>query len=83
MATSEDEYELNGPDADAQGVLTDDGFLVKAGSLARRETVPDGAESAKTDQARFLRSCKERQRNLCLTNSPPFMNKVGGAGRDH
>lgn len=42
MTSNGDEYELKGPDADAKGVLTDEGFLVKAGSLARRETVPSG-----------------------------------------
>jgi len=40
--TQSEEYELSGPDADAKGVFTDNGFLVKAGSLARRETVPSG-----------------------------------------
>jgi 5-methylcytosine-specific restriction protein B len=37
-----EEYELSGPDADAKGVFADNGFLVKAGSTARRETVPSG-----------------------------------------
>ena len=37
-----DEYELKGPDANAKGFLTKEGFLVKAGSIARRETVPSG-----------------------------------------
>lgn len=40
--TQSEEYELSGPDADAKGVFTNNGFLVKAGSLARRETVPLG-----------------------------------------
>jgi len=42
MATNNDEYELKGPDAEGRGVLTDNGFLVKAGSLARREIAPSG-----------------------------------------
>jgi 5-methylcytosine-specific restriction protein B len=42
MTANDEEYELSGPDADAKGVFTDNGFLVKAGSLARRETVPSG-----------------------------------------
>lgn len=40
--TQSEEYELSGPDAEAKGVFTDNGFLVKAGSFARRETVPSG-----------------------------------------
>ncbi|HET6880274.1 MAG TPA: DUF4357 domain-containing protein, partial [Pirellulales bacterium] len=42
MTTNGDEYELRGPDAEAKGVLTDEGFTVKAGSLARREITPSG-----------------------------------------
>lgn len=42
MDAQNEEYELTGPDADAKGVFTDHGFLVKAGSLARLETVPSG-----------------------------------------
>jgi len=33
---------LTGPDADAKGVFTEDGFLFLAGSLARRDVVPSG-----------------------------------------
>lgn len=33
-------FELTGPDAKATGLLCDNGFLVKAGALARRETAP-------------------------------------------
>jgi len=40
VATSAEEYELKGPDANAKGVCTDEGFLVKAGLLARREIAP-------------------------------------------
>jgi 5-methylcytosine-specific restriction protein B len=40
--TQSEEYELTGPDAEAKGVFTDNGFIVNAGSLARRETVPSG-----------------------------------------
>ena len=42
MAASDEEYELKGPDAEGRGVFTDNGFLVKAGSLARREIAPSG-----------------------------------------
>lgn len=42
VTANDEEYELKGPGANAKGVFTDDGFLVKAGSLARREIVPSG-----------------------------------------
>ena len=42
VSTNDEEYELKGPDAEGKGVFADDGFLVKAGSLARREIVPSG-----------------------------------------
>jgi len=38
----DDKYELKGPDANAKGVFTDNGFLVEAGSTARREVTPSG-----------------------------------------
>jgi len=40
VAENSDEYELGGKDATAKGFLTENGFLVLAGSLARREIVP-------------------------------------------
>ena len=42
MDAQDDKYELKGPDADAKGVFTDNGFLVEAGSTARREVTPSG-----------------------------------------
>ena len=42
METQAEEYELKGPDANARGVFTDNGFLVKAGSVARQEIAPSG-----------------------------------------
>lgn len=44
--TSDSEYELNGPDAEGKGVFTESGFVVKAGSRARRETAPSGKNVA-------------------------------------
>jgi hypothetical protein len=40
VTTNEEEYTLVGPAADGRGLYLDDGFLVKAGSLARKELVP-------------------------------------------
>ncbi|MEI6537807.1 MAG: DUF4357 domain-containing protein, partial [Verrucomicrobiaceae bacterium] len=42
MEAQADKYELKGPGADAKGVFTDKGFLVEAGSTARREVTPSG-----------------------------------------
>ena len=42
MEALTEEYELKGPGADANGIFTDNGFLVKAGSIARREIAPSG-----------------------------------------
>ena len=42
MDAQDDKYELKGPDADAKGIFTDNGFLVEAGSTARREVTPSG-----------------------------------------
>jgi 5-methylcytosine-specific restriction protein B len=41
MSTVNDEqFELKGPDAEATGILKGDGFLVRAGAIARKNTVP-------------------------------------------
>ncbi|MAX38384.1 MAG: AAA family ATPase [Gimesia sp.] len=40
MTSTKDEYEIKGKDAEGKGVFTDNGFIVKQGSLARREIVP-------------------------------------------
>lgn len=45
MATDE-ECELNGPDAAGKGVFTDYGFVIKAGSRPRLETAPSGRSVA-------------------------------------
>ena len=50
MEPLNDEYRLTGPDADATGVFTDAGFLIKAGSFARRETVPSAKGVASVHQ---------------------------------
>lgn len=40
MSAQDEHYEIKGKDAQGTGVFSDKGFLVKAGSLARREIVP-------------------------------------------
>lgn len=45
-----DEFVLRGPGANARGALSEKGFVVKAGSLARREVVPSAKSVGATHQ---------------------------------
>ncbi len=51
---TEEVFELKGKDAQAEGVMTDKGFLVRAGSIARKEIVPSGADSVTPVRKRLL-----------------------------
>jgi 5-methylcytosine-specific restriction protein B len=51
---SDEQYEIKGRDAQGQGVYTDSGFLVKAGSLARREIVPSGQSTIPAVRQRLI-----------------------------
>lgn len=51
---NDQEYELKGKDAVAKGVFTDNGFLVKAGSLARREIVPSAKSTVPAVHQRLI-----------------------------
>ncbi|EMI55219.1 hypothetical protein [Rhodopirellula sallentina] len=48
MTTNTEEFEIKGKDAEGKGVFTDNGFLVKEGSLARREIVPSAQSCSET-----------------------------------
>ena len=50
----EDQFELNGKDAHAIGIMTVDGFLVREGAIARKEIVPSGADSVTPIRKRLL-----------------------------
>jgi len=76
-----DEYELKGPDANAKGVLTKDGFLVKAGSIARRETVPSGKNFVSVHQKLLADGVlKEHQGKLRFAKDHLFNSPSGAAG---
>ena len=76
-----DEYELKGPDANARGVLTKDGFLVKAGSIARRETVPSGKNVVSVHQKLLADGVlKEHQGKLRFARDHLFNSPSGAAG---
>ncbi len=51
---SEEKYEIKGKDAQGIGVFTDSGFLVKAGSLARREIVPSAQSTVPAVHQRLI-----------------------------
>ena len=42
---NDEEFKVKGPDAEGTGFPTDHGFLVKAGSLARRDVTPSASKS--------------------------------------
>jgi 5-methylcytosine-specific restriction protein B len=50
VTTSEEEYTLVGPEADGRGLYLDNGFIVKAGSLARKELAPSGKSVSSVHQ---------------------------------
>jgi 5-methylcytosine-specific restriction protein B len=78
---SNDEYELKGPGANAKGVLTKDGFLVKAGSVARRETGLSGKEIVSVHQKLLAEGVlKEHQGKLRFTEDHLFKSPSGAAG---
>jgi 5-methylcytosine-specific restriction protein B len=78
--TANDEYELKGPDADAKGVFTENGFIVKAGSLARREIAPSGKSVVSMHQRLLAEGVlKEQQGKLRFTRDHLFNSPSGAA----
>jgi len=51
---NDEEYEIKGKDAQGKGVYTDNGFVVKAGSLARREIVPSAKSTVPLVHQRLI-----------------------------
>lgn len=54
MTTNADEYEIKGKDAEGKGVFKDNGFLVRQGSLARREIVPSAQSTVPAVHKRLI-----------------------------
>ena len=54
MTSDSEEFEVKGKDAQGKGVFTDKGFLVKAGSLARREIVLSAQSTVPAVHERLL-----------------------------
>ncbi|MEZ5943942.1 MAG: DUF4357 domain-containing protein [Planctomycetaceae bacterium] len=51
---SNEEFEIKGKDAEGRGVFNETGFLVRAGSLARREIVPSAKSTVPTVHQRLI-----------------------------
>jgi len=78
--TNSEEYQLTGPDADAKGIVTSGGFLVKAGSLARMETVPSGKNVSSVHQRLLGEGVLEKhQGKLRFTKDHLFKSPSGAA----
>lgn len=54
MANEPEQFFLKGKDAEATGTLTEDGFVVKAGAVARKEIVPSAIDSVTPVRQRLL-----------------------------
>jgi hypothetical protein len=61
-------YEINSRDAQGKGLFTGDGFLVKAGSIARREIVPSAKPILAPIRQRLISEgvLEDPSRNLAL-----------------
>ncbi len=77
----DEEYELEGKDAEGRGIFTDKGFLVKAGSLARLEIVPSGKRTITSVQRRLISEgiVEEHGRQLRFTKDYLFGSPSGAA----
>ncbi len=54
IESSNEQFELSGKDARAHGELTDKGFLVRAGAIARKDIVPSAIDSVTPVRQRLL-----------------------------
>ena len=79
MDAQDEEYELKGPDAEGKGVFTDKGFLVKAGSLARREIVPSGKSVTSVHQRLISEGVLEEHGGQLRFTKDHLFNSPSGA----
>jgi len=81
VTMNDQEYELEGKDAVGRGVFTDNGFLVKAGSLARREIVPSGKKTVTSVHQRLISEgvLEDHGKQLRFTKDYPFATPSGAA----
>jgi 5-methylcytosine-specific restriction protein B len=81
LTSTEDQYEIKGKDAQGKGVFTEDGFLVKAGSLARSELVSSAPPSLASVQKRLLKEgvVEKAGEHLRFTKDHLFDSPSGAA----
>lgn len=80
MTSSEEEYELVGPDANAKGLYSEGSFVVRAESLARRETVPSGKNVSSVHQRLISEGVLvEHGTQLRFARDYPFETPSGAA----
>lgn len=79
MAVNNEEYELKGPDAEGRGVFTDNGFLVKEGSLARREIAPSGKSVTSVHQRLIAEGVLEEHHGQFRFAEDHLFNSPSGA----
>ena len=79
MTTDDEEYELKGPNAEGRGIFTDKGFLVKAGSLARREIVPSGKNVSSVHQRLIAEGVLEEHGGQMRFTKDHLFNSPSGA----
>ena len=75
------EFEVKGPDAKASGMMTDGGFLVRAGGIARKEIAPSTAESVKSVRQRLLANgvLEDKGKTLLFVQDFTFDSPSGAA----
>jgi len=78
---SEEQFELNGPDASAVGIMKENGFLVRAGAVARKEVAPSTAETVTRIRQRLLSEgiLKDEGKTLLFIEDHVFDSPSGAA----
>lgn len=80
MSTENEQFELTGPEANAKGVFTENGFIVMAGSVARREIVPSASHLVSIRQRLLAEGIlKEDNGRLVFVKDQQFNSPSGAA----
>ena len=79
--TTDEEFVLKGKEAEALGILMEEGFLVKAGSMARKEIVPSAIDSITPERERLIAEeiLQEHNGQLRFTRDCMFDSPSGAA----
>lgn len=79
--TDGDEFFVKGPDAQASGVMTEDGFLVREGAIARKEIVRSASDSLPSIRKRLIEEgvLAEENGQLRFTKDYLFRSPSGAA----